>query len=163
MLDAVTLWGTIAMRRSAEAERKTAGVSAKRTDDTAIRFLPLIVIRVPSGPRGGEIARISGSVGWAAAESFAIRINARQLCRVRLAHRVSAWVCTQSPEGWVRRYDLDRAVFCDGCHRGLVIVERGPCCQSSRALVYWNAFQPRGHHHHDNPKYDDAGILSATG
>ena len=74
------------------------GVSAKRTDDTAIRFLPLIVILVPSGPRGGEIARISGAVDWAAAESFAIRINARQLWRVRLAHRVSACVCTLSPD-----------------------------------------------------------------
>ncbi len=90
MLEAGTLWGTITIRFSGETERKTAGVLPKRTDDTAIRFLPLIVIRVPSGPRGGTMARISGAVDWAAAEIFASRIRARPVCLARLARRLCA-------------------------------------------------------------------------
>src|SRR3954464_1408388 len=96
MLEVGTLWGTIAMRCSAEIERKTAGVSAKRTEDTAIRFLPLIVTRVPSGPRAGEIDRISGAVDWAAAEMFIRRLRVRQVCLMRL-HRLCASVCNRSP------------------------------------------------------------------
>ena len=121
MLEAWILWGTITIRVSGETERKTAGVIREENRRHSSEVFAADCYPRAFGPRGGKMERISGAVDWAAGESFAIRINARQLCPVRLAHRVSAWVCTQSPEGWVGRYDLDRAGFCDGCHRGLVM------------------------------------------